>query len=163
MIAFGDRPQSTPKTSPILRSKTCPSNRIRQHEIIDEREKMTPLKTIDYSSFTKITPLPSIDHPKRSKIIFEICENNEKPSLPHVQVLINDPEENIETNQYQNQDEENYPIPHPPPLLALSQAIRRKHPDQLVDNKLIPSLPSKEDLPNSLANYSFVFYQFNSM
>jgi hypothetical protein len=48
-------------------------------------------------------------------------------------------------------------IPRPPPLFALSQAIRRKYPEELIETKSNNPLPSIKDLPNAPANYSFVF------
>ena len=50
----------------------------------------------------------------------------------------------------------------PPPLLVLSQSIQTKHPEQLNETKLNHRFSSKKDLPNAPANYSLVFYQFNS-
>lgn len=112
---------------------------------------MTPLRTIDYSSFTKITPLKT-----KPTIRFEIChdENEENnPNLENIQEII---------NQIEIPENLNEIIPRPPPLLALSQAIQRKYPERLIETKLNEQLPSIKDLPNAPANYSFVFYNFTS-
>lgn len=106
---------------------------------------ITPLKTADYSSFTRISPL----HPIKSKVRFEVPPEEEDER--NVQEEVNEPEP-----PKTNEDD----IPRPPPLLALSQGIRRKHPEQLIDTKLNDQLPSMKDLPNAPANYSFVFYKF---
>ena len=52
-------------------------------------------------------------------------------------------------------------VPRPPPLLALSQAIRRKRPEDLRETNSLERFPSKENLPHLLANHSFVFYRFS--
>ena len=110
------------------------------------------MKTADYTAFTKVTPLHEPDPPSRSRIVFEICDEDDhrenEPILPNIHQILD------------NIDELTMPdraIPRPPPLLALSQAIRAKHPEQLSDRPL----PSIEDLPNALANYAFVFHGFN--
>ena len=112
------------------------------------------MKTADYTAFTKVTPLHEPDLPSRSRIVFEICDDDDReendPILPDIQQLIDNIDDlSMPTNRA---------IPRPPPLLALSQAIRAKHPDQLSDRPL----PSIEDLPNALANYAFVFHGFTS-
>jgi hypothetical protein len=80
-------------------------------------------------------------------------DNDNDIILPNVQEIINQIQTSINNDRI---------IPRPPPLLALSQAIRRKHPEQLIDTKLNDQLPSIKDLPNAPANYSFVFYGFTS-
>lgn len=123
---------------------------------IKEKEFITPLRTNDLTSFTKVTPLEKINDKTKSEIRFEINQNENDENdfiLPNVEE-INRELEPI-TNDVQI-------IPRPPPLLALSQAIRTKHPEQLIDSKLNNQLPSIKDLPYSLANYSFVFYGFSS-
>ncbi|CAF0844875.1 unnamed protein product [Adineta steineri] len=155
--ALGDRPQSTPVSSPILQP-AVPLTIIDNHEvheiIIENNPKesrfITPLKTIDYSSFTKLTPLYS----RKSKVRFEIChsEDDERELiLPNIQNILNELQSSVNYDQI---------IPRPPPLLALSQAIRTRHPEQLIETKINNHLSSIKDLPNSPANYSFVFYQF---
>jgi hypothetical protein len=115
---------------------------------------MTPLKTVDYSSFTKVTPFNQINNKTKSRILFEICHDDENDLiLPNVQEIINELRTTINDERI---------IPRPPPLLALSQGIRAKHPEQLIDTKLKQQLPSIRDLPNAPANYSFVFYEFTS-
>jgi hypothetical protein len=157
--ALGNRPQSTPVSSPILRP-TLPLNILDNQQPKEifikkdpkENQCITPLKTIDYSSFTRITPL----NPTKSKVRFEICHNEDDDNdliLPNIQEIINQLQTSINNDRL---------IPRPPPLLALSQAIRRKHPEQLIDTKLNNQITSIKDLPNSPANYSFVFYGFTS-
>lgn len=53
-------------------------------------------------------------------------------------------------------------VPRPPPLMVLSQAIRRKYPEQIAQSELNNHMASIEDLPIFPANYSFVFYGFTS-
>ena len=96
---------------------------------------MSPLKTIDYSSFTKITPM-------KTKPTHRLEKDD-----PIVEIPINDDQI----------------IPRPPPQLPLSQAIRRKYPEQIAQTKLNTHFASIEDLPNAPANYSFVFYGFSSV
>jgi hypothetical protein len=86
-------------------------------------------------------------------IRFELCDNDNDLILPNVQEIINELQISINNNQI---------IPRPPPLLALSQAIRRKHPEQLIETKSNEQISSIKDLPNAPANYSFVFYGFTS-
>lgn len=100
---------------------------------------ITPLKTADYTAFTKITPIYST----KAKVRFEACPP--EVVVPDVHDII-----------------EECLIPRPPPLLALSQAIRRKHPEQLLETKLNDQLSSIKDLPVAPANYSFVFYGFHA-
>ncbi|CAF1079355.1 unnamed protein product [Adineta ricciae] len=150
--ALGNRPQSTPLASPIVR-RPLPTNVVEKEPPVEipiekipaEKPCITPLKTADYSSFTRISPL----HPTKSKVHFEVRLDEEDKQ--NDQEEINDPE-----LPKPNEDD----IPRPPPLLALSQAIRRKHPERLIDTKLNDQLPSMKDLPNAPANYSFVFYEF---
>ncbi|UJR16500.1 hypothetical protein I4U23_003402 [Adineta vaga] len=155
--ALGHRPQSTPVSSPIVR-RPLPLNVVDNDPPIEipieknpkEKEYITPLKTNDYSSFTRISPL----NPTKSKIQFEICHDEEverDSSIPHIQEIINDLQPS-KTNERI--------IPRPPPQPALSQAIRRKHPEQLIGTNFDNQLPSMKDLPNAPANYSFVFYEF---
>ncbi|CAF4504863.1 unnamed protein product, partial [Rotaria sp. Silwood2] len=104
-----------------------------------------------------LTPLNQINTKTKSRIRFEICHNDDDERdliLPNVKEIIRELE--ISTNNDRI-------IPRPPPLLALSQAIRTKHPEQLIDTKLYNQLPSIKDLPNAPANYSFVFYGFTSI
>jgi hypothetical protein len=97
---LGDQPQSTPKSSPILRPQRPTTNE---------------------QSLTKVTPI-----------------REKSPEKENIRDL-----------------------PRPPPLLALSQRIRQKHPEQLIAEPVVDPFPSMEDLPISPANYSFVFYQFS--
>ena len=102
------------------------------------------------TSFTNVTPV----NQKQSRIRFEICHNDERDLiLPNVQEIINQLQTSINHDRI---------IPRAPPLLALSQAIQVKHPEQLMNEKFNSPLPSIEDLPNVPANYSFVFYGFTS-
>ena len=106
------------------------------------------MQTAEYSSFTRVTPLKS-----KPTIRFEVCHEEEDDFvLPNVQEMI----DNIQTSINHDQI-----IPRPPPLLALSQRIRRKYPEELIETKLNNLLPSIEDLPNAPANYSFVFHEFS--
>ncbi|CAF2888892.1 unnamed protein product [Rotaria sp. Silwood2] len=127
-------PQSTPISSSIL-----PLN------ILDNpppkeipNEKMTPLKT-------KLT------------IRFELCEeenddnNNNDLILSNIQEIIDEIKVSITNDQIIYR-------PPPPPLLALSQTIRRKYLEQLIEIKLNNQLRSIKDLPISPTNYSFVFH-----
>jgi hypothetical protein len=154
--ALGHRPQSTPVSSPILSLNILDNQqpkKILTEKNPGENQFITPLKTTDYSSFTKLTPL----HPTKSKITFEICHNEEDDNdliLPDVREIINELQTSINKDQV---------IPRPPPLLTLSQGIRRKHPEQLIDTRLNNELTSIKDLPNAPANYSFAFYGFTSM
>lgn len=114
------------------------------------------MKTIDYTSFTKVTPLNHVNTNTKSRIEFEICHNENDDRdfvVPNVQEIICQLAPPAENDRF---------IPRPPPLVALSQAIRTKHPEQITDSKLNNDLPSIKDLPNSPANYSFVFYGFTS-
>ncbi|CAF3632054.1 unnamed protein product [Rotaria sordida] len=164
--ALGNLPQSTPILRPTLQLNNIDNNQ--SNEILieknlensKEKQLITPLKTIDYTSFTKVTPLNQINNKTKSRIRFEICHNDNDDDdderdliLPQVKEILRELE--ISTNNDRI-------IPRPPPLLALSQAIRTKHPEQLIDTKLHNQLPSIEDLPNAPANYSFVFYGFTS-
>ncbi|CAF4600263.1 unnamed protein product, partial [Rotaria magnacalcarata] len=83
--ALGNLPQSTPLSSPILRP-ALPLNNLDNYEsneiLIEknlenpkEKQLITPLKTIDYTSFTKVTPLDQINDKTKSRITFEICHN----------------------------------------------------------------------------------------
>jgi len=98
------------------------------------------------SNCQQITPIKT-----KPTVRFELCHDENDFVLPNVQEII----DNIQISINQDQV-----IPRPPPLLALSQAIRRKHPEQLIETKLNNPLPSIKDLPNAPANYSFVFYGF---
>jgi hypothetical protein len=126
------------QTNEILIEKNNPPN----------CQPITPVQTTDYSSFTRITPLKT-----KPIIQFEVCHEEDDFVLPNVQEMIDNIQISINHDQI---------IPRPPPLLALSQAIRRKHPEQLIETKLNNPLPSIEDLPNAPANYSFVFHGFTS-
>jgi len=152
--ALGIRPQSTPILRPIL---NILDNQQPNEDFIEKNlpnpQLITPLKTIDYSSFTKITPLNQINIKTKPTIQFELCDNDNDFILPNVQEIINELQISINNNQI---------IPRPPPLLALSQAIRRKHPEQLIETKSNEQISSIKDLPNAPANYSFVFYGFTS-
>lgn len=152
--ALGIRPQSTPIASPILRPinpltalDNHQSKEVFTEQNLPDPHQLTPLKTIDYSSFTRITPLKT-----KPTIRFELCPDQEDIILPNVQDIINSIEIPITHDQI---------IPRPPPLLALSQAIRRKHPEQMRETKLNDQLPSIQDLPYAPANYSFVFHGFS--
>ncbi|CAF3310274.1 unnamed protein product [Rotaria socialis] len=164
--ALGDLPQSTPLSSPILRPALRLNNldNYESNEILieknlenpKEKQLITPLKTIDYTSFTKVTPLDEINDKTKSRITFELCHNEDDERdfvLPNVKQIIDELETSTNNDQI---------IPRPPPLLALSQNIRAKHPEQLINTKLDNQLPSIKDLPNAPANYSFVFYEFSS-
>ena len=131
--ALGVRPQSTPLASPQLRP-IVPSN---------IEKPMTPLKTTDYSSFTRVSPLKT-----KPTIQFEKLDDDEEIVLPNVDEIL---------NNLQIYDDTDRIVPRPPPLVALSQAIRRKHPEQINEQ-----LPQMNDLPNAPANYSFVFFGFTS-
>jgi hypothetical protein len=119
------------------------------HDNPKEKQFITPLKTNDYSSFTRISPLHQIN----PRITFEICHNDESDDviLPNIQEIINELQTSVNNDRL---------IPRPPPLLALSQAIQTKHPEQLIHTKLNQQLPSIQDLPTTPANYSFVFHEF---
>ena len=104
---------------------------------------MTPLKTADYSSFTRVSPLKT-----KPTIQFEKLDDDEELVIPNVDEIL---------NNLQISDDTDRIVPRPPPLVALSQAIRRKHPEQINEQ-----LPQMNDLPNAPANYSFVFFGFTS-
>ena len=135
---LGDRPQSTPISSPILQPTT---HRI---DIPSMKKMITPTTSEDYSSFTKVTPIRT----KSRKYLPEEEEDEDQ-----VEIVIEPLKDDCQMNQFVR----------PPPLLVLSQRIRLKHPDQITDQLLIDPFPSIEDLPTSPANYSFVFYQFTPM
>lgn len=153
--ALGVRPQSTPLSSPQIRpsvpSKVQQDSPVEQPAAPIEKE-MTPLKTIDYSSFTKVSPLktkPTIRFEKLNE-----DQENEEIIIPSVDEILNDLQICDDSNRIQ--------LPRAPPLLALSQAIRRKYPEQIIESKLNEQIPSIKDLPNAPANYSFVFHDFSS-
>ncbi len=113
-----------------------------------DNHQITPVKTTDYSSFTRVTPLKS-----KATIRFEVCHEEDDFVLPNVQEMIDNIQISINHDQI---------IPRPPPLLALSQRIQRKYPEELFETKLNDPLSSIKDLPNAPANYSFVFHGFTS-
>ncbi len=100
---------------------------------IIKNNKKKRITTADYSSLTNITPLNEINNRIKSSILLEIFDDD---------------------------DDENRYLLRPPPLMVLSQSIQSKHPEQLNDTKLNNRFSSIKDLPNSPANYSFVFYNF---
>ncbi|CAF2527036.1 unnamed protein product [Rotaria sp. Silwood2] len=141
------RPQSTPISSPVLLSR-LPSNIFDNQQTnensttVTKNNKKQRITTLNYSSLTNVTPLNDINNNIRSQILFELNDDDD-----------DDDDDN------NNNNEDRYLL-RPPPLMVLSQTIQAKHPEQLTDTKLNNRFSSIKDLPNSPANYSFVFYGF---
>ncbi|CAF0731809.1 unnamed protein product [Adineta steineri] len=147
--ALISRPQSTPISSPIfiprLSINNFDKNETNENLIaILRNNKRQRLTTCDYSSLTNVTPLNEINNKIDSSILLEISD---------------DSDDDGEIN-YNNK---NRYVLRPPPLMVLSQSIQAKHPEQLIDSKLNNRFSSIKDLPNSPANYSFVFHGFTSI
>lgn len=114
---------------------------------------MTPLKTADYSSFTKVTPFLTREPIEQN---VENQDDNEDVFLD-AQEIIQEPQPQISETET---DETNL-VPRAPPILALTQAMQKKKPQQIAENQIVSLLPTKTDLPSCPANYGLVFYQFN--
>lgn len=113
--------------------------------ILTKSNKKRHLTTFECSSLTNVTPLNQINNQMRFPVFLDTLLDD-----------LNDDDEN-------NNDNNTRYLPKPPPLLVLSQTIQAKHPEQLIDTELNNRFSSIKDLPNSPANYSFVFYGFTSM
>lgn len=97
-------------------------------------------RLLSENSLTNVSPLNDINNQIQSPILLEIFDEDDDDDEDHG-------------------DKDRYFV-RPPPLLVLSQSIRRKHPEQLKETRLNNRFSSIKDLPNSPANYSFVFYGF---
>ena len=130
---------SCPQLSSCSSTKLIPKNQNNPNSLFLRKHlKRKHLTSYDYSTLTNITSLNVIHNQISSRILLEIFNENN----------------NDET------DENHQHLLRPPPLLVLSQSIRAKYPEKLIDSKLNHRISSKKDLPHSPANFSFFFYDF---
>ncbi|CAF2487152.1 unnamed protein product [Rotaria sp. Silwood2] len=109
-----------------------------QYAVLDNLPQSTPISS-------SILPLNILDNPRPKEI------PNEKMTPLKTKLTIRFELFSITNDQIIYR-------PPPPPLLALSQTIRRKYLEQLIEIKLNNQLRSIKDLPISPTNYSFVFH-----